>query len=259
MKTTSAPLVRIERLDGGRVACVVLDAGRGNVIGTRAIAELAAALGTLARDSSLRAVLLDHSGPDFSFGASVEEHAPERVGEMLRAFHALAADLVSFPVPTIAAVRGRCLGGGLELVALCDLVFAARDAQFAQPELALGVFAPIGSLALPRLIGAQRAAEFLLSGRRMEAAEAHDAGLVFALAEDPTAAACIWIAEHLEPKSASSLRHGVQALRGQWAPSFQEQLAQLETQYLYELMSTHDACEGIQAFTEKRSPQWANR
>src|SRR5688500_19749494 len=61
----------------------------------------------------------------------------------------------ALPISTIACVRGRCLGGGLELVALCDLVFAAHDARFAQPELSLGVFAPIGTLALPRLMGAR--------------------------------------------------------------------------------------------------------
>jgi len=256
---TMAPLVRIERIDDERVAAVVLDAGRGNVIGKQVIAELSAALAELARDGDLRAVLIDHAGSDFSFGASVEEHAPKDVAGMLEALHALAADLVSFPAPTLACVRGRCLGGGLEIASLCDLVFAARDAKFAQPELSLGVFAPIGSLVLPRLLGAQHATEFLLSGRTMGAAEAHDLGLVFALTEDPTAAACIWIAEHLESKSASSLRHGVQALRGPWAGSFLEELAKLESQYLYELMATHDACEGIQAFLEKRAPRWANR
>ena len=258
MTRTAAPLVRVERIDDGRLACVLLDAGRGNVIGTRVIAELSAALASLARDGELRAILLDHAGPDFSFGASVEEHAPDKVAGMLQALHALACDLASFPIPTLAAVRGRCLGGGLELVALCDIVFAACDAKFAQPELNLGVFAPIGSLALPRLMGAQRAAEFVLSGRTLDADEARHAGLVFALADDPTAAASAWIDEHLGSKSTSSLRHGVQALRGPWAARFVEELARLETQYVHELMATHDAVEGIRAFLDKRSPRWSN-
>lgn len=259
MTTVAVPLVRVEHIDDGRVARVVIDAGRGNVIGSRVIGELSAALCSLAQDSVVRAVLLDHAGTDFSFGASVEEHAPGKVGPMLRALHGLAADMVSFPLTTIACVRGRCLGGGLELVALCDLVFAAREARFAQPELSLGVFAPIGSLVLARLLGVQRAAGFILSGRSMDAAEANGAGLVFALADDPTACARSWIAEHLAPKSPSSLRHGLKALRGAWAREFTRELARLESEYLNELMSTHDACEGIQAFLEKRSPQWANR
>lgn len=259
MTKIAASLVRLERIDEGRVARIVLDAGRGNVIGKDAIAQLGAALSGLAGDNGLRAVLLDHAGPDFSFGASVAEHAPDRVAGMLRALHALAADLVRVPVATIACVRGRCLGGGLELVALCDLVFAAPTAEFAQPELVLGVFAPIGSLALPRLLGAQRCAEFVLSGRSLGAAEARDAGLVLELADDPTAAARAWIDEYLTPKSASSLRQGVRALRGQWASAFTEGLARLEAQYLTELMTTNDAGEGIRAFLEKRSPKWANR
>ena len=93
----------------------------------------------------------------------------------------------------------------------------------------------------------------------MEGSEAHAAGLVFALADDPTASARTWIAEHLASKSPSSLRHGVKALRCAWARKFTRELARLESEYLNELMSTHDACEGIQAFLEKRSPQWANR
>ena len=97
MSPLAAPLVRVERLDDGRVARIAIDAGRGNVIGSGVIAQLSSAFSSLTQDSGLRAVLLDHAGPDFSFGASVEEHAPKKVAEMMRALHGLAADMVSFP------------------------------------------------------------------------------------------------------------------------------------------------------------------
>ncbi|MCA8981890.1 MAG: enoyl-CoA hydratase/isomerase family protein, partial [Planctomycetes bacterium] len=195
----------------------------------------------------------------FSFGASVDEHTPDQVGEMLPALHAMARELRGMHVPVLIAARGMVLGGGLELLLLGDLVFAAPDAKFGQPEIQLGVFAPLGSTLLPSRVGEQAAADLLLSGRTVDAAEARELGLVRFVADDPGAAALEYAREHLVPKSASSLRYAVRALRAKFAPRFDAVLNELEDLYLQDLMDTHDAVEGIQAFLEKRAAKWEDR
>ena len=91
--------------------------------------------------AELKAISIEGCGPNFSFGASVEEHLPGPVQEMLPAFHDLFRVLAESSVVLFAAVRGRCLGGGLELAAFCHRVFATSDAVLGQPEVKLGVFA----------------------------------------------------------------------------------------------------------------------
>jgi cyclohexa-1,5-dienecarbonyl-CoA hydratase len=162
-------------------------------------------------------------------------------------------------IPFLAAVRGRCLGGGLELACFCHRVFAHPGAVFAQPEVSLGVFAPAASAFLPERIGRAAAEDLLLSGRAVAADEALAMGLVDEVAEDPTAAALAWARRHLLPKSASSLRHATAAARHGLARRFLADLRDLERTYLDDLGATHDGVEGLRAFLEKRPPRWADR
>lgn len=256
MVETHTTTIRTEMLESGRVAVLTLDAGRGNVIDSRVLRDLSAALQPLARDPALAALVLDHAGGDFSFGASVPEHAPGKVERMLPELHARALELLRFPAPTFACVRGRCLGGGLEVVLCAAQVFCSRTATFAQPEPKLGVFAPLGSVLLPKAIGQGRATELLLSGRSIDAEEAERIGLVAHVSEDPRATALAWIREHLLPKSSEALRHALLAARRGAHAELETEIAELERLYLERLMGTHDAREGIQAFLEKRTPQW---
>jgi hypothetical protein len=110
------------------------------------IGALQAALDAHATTPALRGVLLDAEGPHFSFGASVEEHLADRCAGMLASLHALILAMVGFPVPVLVAVRGQCLGGGLEIALAGGPIFAAPNAQFGQPEIKLGVFAPAASV-----------------------------------------------------------------------------------------------------------------
>jgi cyclohexa-1,5-dienecarbonyl-CoA hydratase len=203
-------------------------------------------------------VLIEGDGPHFSFGASVAEHRPGRIGEMLPAFHGLFAQMLRAAVPLLAAVRGQCLGGALELAAFCQRVFAAPDARLGQPEIQLGVFAPVASLILPERIGRGGAEDLCLSGRTLDADEALRIGLVDEIAADPAAAALAYARRHLLPRSASSLRMAVRASRHGFASRLQRDLQELEHLYLDELMATHDAVEGIAAFVEKRPPVWSD-
>ena len=119
-----------------------LNRPKANLIDAEMIAALDGALVAFAASRQLRGVLLDSEGPHFSFGASVEEHLPVNCAQMLSSLHALLVRMLQFPVPILVAVRGQCLGGGLEVALGGGLIFAAPDGQFGQPEIGLGVFAP---------------------------------------------------------------------------------------------------------------------
>jgi len=254
--TAAARKLRIEELEGGALLSVRLDAPKGNVLDARMVGELNGLFAGAARAPALKAVLLGAEGAHFCFGASVEEHRPEAVADMLRGFHGLFRSIAASSLPVLCAVRGACLGGGLELAAFCHRLVAHPEAKLGQPEIALGVFAPVGSAILAERVGRGAADDLLLSGRTVDGREAAALGLVDALAEDPDAAQLEWARAHLLSRSASSLRFAVRAARLDFDLRFAQRVEQLERLYLEELMATHDAAEGIEAFLAKRAPQW---
>lgn len=252
---TAQPL-RVERLDNGALWDVELDHGKGNILDSVLIRALRSLFEEAAEEPSLRAVCLHGHGAHFSFGASVEEHLPEAVAAMLPDFHALFRTMLESSVVCLAAVRGQCLGGGLELASFCHRIFASPEAQFGQPEIRLGVFAPMGALLLTERVGRAHADDLCLSGRSISADEALRIGLVDVIDEAPENAARAYAREHLLPHSASSLRYAVRAARISLRYRFEDEIPALERLYLQELMSTHDAAEGVRAFVDKRPPQW---
>ena len=257
--TMGATPLHVELEKDGALLRLRLSRPKANIVDAAMIAALRAALREHLPGERLRAVLLEAEGPHFSFGASVEEHLPGSCAAMLRELHALILELVGSPVPVLVAVRGQCLGGGLELAAAGHLIFAAPGATFGQPEIKLAVFAPAASCLLPERIGQSRADDLLFSGRGIGAEEAHRIGLVDALAEDPSQAALAYFEEHIAPRSASSLRFAVRAARYDLVYRIRRKLAEVERLYLEELMATHDAVEGLTAFIAKRPPVWEDR
>ncbi len=223
------------------------------------ITALDAALEEHQDDPKLLAILLDQDGPNFSFGASVDEHLPDQCAAMLQTFHRLIMRMVDCPVPILVAMSGYCLGGGLEVASAGHILFAAPGTTLGQPEIKLAVFAPAASCLLGERIGQPRAEDLLFSGRNIDAEEAMNMGLVNALADDPEAAALEYFDNHLAGLSASSLRFAVQAARDGYAGRIREKLARLEALYLTELMSTPDALEGLNAFMEKRPAKWEHQ
>ena len=251
--------LRVELLEGGAIRRVTLSGGKGNVLDTAMIDALADEVDAAASASQVKAVVLDAAGEHFSYGASVEEHLPEAAPAMLVRFHGLLRAMLDASVPFLAAVRGRCLGGGFELVSFCHRVFAHEGAVFAQPELTLGVFAPAASAILPERVGPAVADDLLLTGRSVVAKEAHRLGLVDEVVDDPTAAALAWARTHLLPKSASSLRYATRAARHALSARVSSTLSDLERFYVDGLLGTHDGAEGIRAFLAKRPPHWTDR
>ena len=255
---TDGPL-SVARERDGRLLRLTLNRPKANIIDAAMVAALDDALARHADDPGLLAVVLDHAGPHFSFGASVEEHLPDRCAGMLKGLHVLIKRMVAYPVPILVAVKGQCLGGGLEVAMGGTLIFAAPDAMLGQPEIKLGVFAPAASVLLPRRVGRARAEDLLLSGRSATAQEAHEWGLVTAVTDDPAAAALDYVDTHLAGLSAASLRFAVRAVRDPLAAEVAADLDRVEELYLAGLMAAHDPEEGLRAFIERRPPVWENR
>ena len=249
--------VSLER-EGGLLR-LTLARPKANIIDAAMIGALRAALAEHLPQPHLRGVLLAAEGPHFSFGASVDEHLPESCAQMLQALHALVLQLVECPVPVLVAVRGQCLGGGLEVAAAGHLIFAAPGAMMGQPEVKLAVFAPAASCLLPERIGQAQAEDLLFSGRSITAEEALRIGLVNVIAEDPEQAALDYFDQNLAILSASTLRFAVRAVRGDVMQRIRAKLATVEKMYLEELMVTHDAVEGLTAFIAKRPAVWQDR
>jgi cyclohexa-1,5-dienecarbonyl-CoA hydratase len=254
----SASPLKVWLEQDGRLLRLRLDRPRANILDAAMIAALQDAFTTYQENAALTAILLNAEGSDFSFGVSVEEHLPDQCAAMLKGLHALIKAMLGFPKPILLAVRGQCLGGGLEVALAGDLLFVADHARLGQPEIKLGVFAPAASCLLPRRIGQARATDLLLSGRSIGGDEAAAIGLATAVSSEPQQSALAYITKHLAPKSASSLGHALKAARAGFTETVKSGLYRLECLYLEGLMSTRDAVEGLQAFLTQRSAVWEN-
>jgi len=246
--------------DDTRAALTIFHA-KGNIVTADMVAALRSALDELATNPRLKLITLEGAGADFSFGASIPEHAPDQIGSVLPEMHRLVGDLLDAPAVTAAIVRGRCLGGGFELALACDFIFAAADAVFGLPEIALGVFPPAASALLPLRIGASRATRAILTGESRGAADWLHAGLLelVAPAGELTTEVDRWFARHLSGRSAAALRHAAGAARLDLSIRVARTLPMLERLYLDDLMRTADAVEGIDAFMNRRAPSWKHR
>ena len=172
--------------DGTRVARLeISNPSRLNVVGTRELEEMARALAEVAQvgiDGGLRALVLSGAGEKaFIGGADLRELATldeSSARTFITRLHGICRSLRELPVPVIAAVRGYCLGAGLEVAASCDMRVAGRDAVFGMPEVLVGIPSVIEAALLPQLVGWGRAREMMLTGRTYDAAEALEMGLV---------------------------------------------------------------------------------
>ena len=162
-----------------RVGELTLNQPPLNILDLETLEELGRRLEELSGDDGLQLLWLRAAGEEaFSAGSAVQDHAPERARAMLTTFHRALATLRRLPAITIAVVRGHCLGGGMELASCCDLVLAADDSRFGQPEVDLGCFPPVAAALYPARLGSGRTLELLLTGRLLSCAEAERLGLV---------------------------------------------------------------------------------
>ena len=245
---------RLELREQGQTAHVFLAAPKANILDQAMMANLKEILLELAPRRDLKAIVVSADGPHFSFGASVEEHLPGKIAGTLAQLRELLLLLLKAPTPTIAAVRGQCLGGGFELVLACDLILAEESAQFGSPEIKLGVFPPAASVLLPLKIGSARASNLVLTGESWTGSAASQAGLVSRLAAAGELELQLekWLNADFLPRSAAALRHAARAIRLPILSALERELPRLEKIYLEELMTQPEAIEGLRSFLEKR-------
>ncbi|MCC6202767.1 MAG: cyclohexa-1,5-dienecarbonyl-CoA hydratase [Gammaproteobacteria bacterium] len=255
----TTPCIKQELRQDLRLLRLTLARPKANIVDAAMIQALHATLDAHRDRIDLAAVLVNAEGPNFSFGASVAEHLPDSCAAMLRDLHRLLLSIIEYPVPVLCAIRGFCLGGGLELASACSRIFAAPGASFAQPEIQLGVFAPAASCLLPERIGQNRADDLLFSGRTLDSDEALAIGLIDQIDDDPDAAALAYVEHYLAPRSSAALRCAVRAAHTPYAKRIRQRFAEVEALYLHELMQTADAIEGLNSFLHKRQPVWTHR
>lgn len=255
MSAPSGGPVRV-REDGG-VVRVELDRPPVNVLDGAALEELEGALGAVRDSDDARLLLLSGRGRAFCAGVAVEDHLPDRVRPTVEALGRVVDALLDLPFPVVAAVHGATLGGGCELALACDIVVARTDAVVGQPEIRLGVFPPVAAALMPRLLGSGRALELILTGRRVDAREAREMGLVHRVFPvDGFDAEVEAYVDGLAGLSRPVLRLAKRAVLESVGRSPGEAMRDAERLYLAELMDLDDPVEGLTAFLEERKPEW---
>ena len=255
--TTETCTIRVRT--EGRTAWVTLDRPPLNIMDIAMMRELDQALTDLVKRCDF--IVFEGAGPKgFSAGAEVKDHSPDRVADMLHAFHAIFRILAHADCVTIAAVHGACLGGGCELATFCNFVVATESAKFGQPEIKLGCFPPVAVVTFPVLVGLRAALDLILTGRTISTAEAKQLGLISRVVPDDALAAGVEeLLGELRKLSPAVIRLTRWGLLDRAGMDFEKHLRDAEELYLDELMKTEDAQEGIRAFLEKRTPVWQGR
>ena len=259
MQTQTYRTIQVEKRES--IATIVLNKPPLNILDIAMIEEVRDALQMIEADANVRVIVFRGAGEKaFCAGVSIQDHLPDRIGEMIPKFHDIFRQLARTEKVTIAVVQGHCLGGGLELVSMCDLVVASEDAQFGQPEIKLGQLPPVGVILLPHLIGYRKATEVILTGNSITASEALRVGLINRVVpRDQLSQALDQLLAELTAQSGAARRLAKQVLRRVSGFDFEAALRETEDLFLNRLVHTDDAKEGIVAFLEKRAPKWNHR
>ena len=247
----------------GAVGIVTLNRPQAlNALNAALIGELAAAVGELEGDEAIGAIVLTGSDKAFAAGADVKEMAGKTYPEIyLEDFITRGWERVAqCRKPVVAAVAGFALGGGCEIAMMCDIVVAADNARFGQPEITLGTIPGAGGTQrLARFIGKAKAMDLCLTGRMMDAAEAERAGLVSRIvpAADLVSEA-IKIAEQVSAMSRPIAMMVKEAVNRAYETSLAEGV-RFERRLFHSTFATEDRKEGMAAFIDKRKPAFRNR
>jgi enoyl-CoA hydratase len=232
-----------------------------NALNGALVEELNAALDGFETDDNIGCVLITGSDKAFAAGADIKEMATKSYADVnLGDFAGNQDRIARMRKPVIAAVAGFALGGGCEMAMQCDLIIAADNAKFGQPEIKLGVIPGIGGTQrLTRAVGKAKAMDLILTGRMMDAAEAERSGLV---ARVVPAASLIEEAMKVAETIAKMGRPSVYAAKESVNRGFETTLAEgvrFERRVFHALFATEDQKEGMAAFVEKRPPKFKNK
>ena len=246
----------------GRVGVIRLNRPQAlNALNCELIGELSAALAAFEADAGIGCIVITGSDKAFAAGADIKEMANKSfIGASLEDFAANQDMIARARKPVIAAVAGFALGGGCELAMQCDLIIAADNAKFGQPEIKLGVIPGIGGTQrLTRAVGKAKAMDLILTGRMMDAAEAERSGLVarvvpLASLMDET----MKVAETIASMGLPSVLAAKEAVNRAFETSLAEGV-RFERRVFHALFATEDQKEGMAAFVEKRPAKFKNK
>jgi enoyl-CoA hydratase/carnithine racemase len=224
------------------------------------MAALSDALAAIAEDRSVRVVIIAAAGRSFCAGHDLREMRanPEEAAHraVFSACSRLMLAITQLPQPVIAAVQGVATAAGCQLVATCDLAFAAQSARFATPGVNIGLFCSTPMVALSRAVSRKAAMAMLLTGEMITAAEAERLGLINAALPDAALQAHVReVASLIARKSSLTLKIGKQAFYQQAEMTLPDAYA-FTAEVMTRNMLTHDAAEGIDAFLQRRAPNW---
>ena len=238
--------------------------GRGplNLLGKETFLALKAELDRLDEDRSVRAIVLTGSG-ERAFSAGVDLHQmkdldPADAEAFITALHGPARKLLTMAIPVIAAIRGPCLGGALELILACDIRIAAEDAILGLPEVQVGIPSVIEASLLPPTIGLGRARRLLLTGETVDAAEALAMGLVDRVV---TAESLMDVAHETANKFVGMSRDVLASQKeivAKWLELGEEESAAFTIKEFARIFNTGAPHEGMTAFLEKRAPDYGD-
>lgn len=247
-----------------KVGTITLQNPPANVLAKALLKELDQALTELGNDKDVHVIILHGEGRFFAAGANIKEFTEVKDGAEFTKFAREGQQLLDriecFPIPIIAAIHGAALGGGLELAMACHIRLATEDAKLGLPELQLGLIPGFaGSQRLPRYVGKAKATEMLLTSEPISGKEAKELGLVNsihseqALIEDAKA-----LAKKIAQKSTITVKMTLELLR-YYDPTTHAEGSAREADMFGLAFDSEDGKEGIQAFIEKRSPNFKNR
>ncbi len=232
-----------------------------NVIHAPMMTEIIAALDLAESHNGVRAVLIIGAGSGvFSAGVEIADHSRERVSELMSDFSQVLRRIAATSLPTVAALNGTTLGGGLELALACDMMIAVPDARIGFPEIKLASIAFPGILMLQGRLPDNRIVELLAGGEPMDGIEAHRWGLVNRLFDpDAFESQAMGFMAQFTRMSRPVLRLMMRTLKEARGNSLVSGFESASRIYLDELLQLEDADEGIRAFAEKRRPVWKHR
>lgn len=246
----------------GRVGLIRLHRPQAlNALNSALMRELAAAVDAFEADEAIGCMVITGSDKAFAAGADIKEMADKSFTKVYFAdFTAAWHRVAEARKPVVAAVAGFALGGGCELAMQCDIVIAADNAKFGQPEIKLGIIPGIGGTQrLTHAVGKAKAMDLILTGRMMDAAEAERCGLVARVV--PAANLldeALKVAETIAAMSLPSVLAAKEALNRAFETSLAEGI-RFERRIFHSLFATRDQKEGMSAFVEKRAAKFENK
>jgi len=232
-----------------------------NALNLQLMEELVSALESMEKDEAIRCIIITGDRRAFAAGADIDEMSDVTAVDMLLRDQFATWDRIRhISKPLIAAVSGYALGGGCELAMACDLIIAAETAKFGQPEINIGVMPGAGGTQrLTRAVGKARAMEMVLTGKPISAEEALQAGLINRVVpEELLEDEALKMAREIASKPPVAVRLAKKAVLKAMDTTLETGLA-YEQMLFYLLFATEDQREGMQAFLEKRKPQFRGR